>query len=133
MKITFFPALLLLFFSIVFICRIGSQNADNKRFEKECLKDQVDDTFYFIDFLDPLLLFCLPLPFMAYLYWGINGVLVLWILFSAGQLLVWIIAMKRYSNRPQVLKKKKWQTIYLCWIIGYLISLLVGIYLFVIR
>lgn len=130
MKITIFSALFLLFFLIVFIGRIGCQNADNERFEKKCLKDQVNDTFYFVDFLDPLFFLCLPLPFMIYYYLGVKALLVLCAVFSSGQMSVWIIAMLRYSNRPKELQKRKWQTRYLCWIIGHFLSFITEVSLF---
>lgn len=131
MKFNFFDLIFLSFFGIIFISRIPCQNEDNKRFERNSIKDQVSDTFYFIDFLDPLFLLSLPFPFGIYYFFGIKALLVLWIIFSFAQLLVWAIAMKRYSDRPTELKKRRWQNKYLFWIIGHLLSLVAGICLLI--
>jgi len=111
--------LMMLFWGIVLAFRVGCQDADNKRFEKRCLENHSDRTFNFVDFLDPLFLICLPLPFLIYYYIGMSALLLLAGAYFAGQALLWSVAMFRYSNRPTESKKTNWKCKYCLWISGH--------------
>ena len=117
----------------IFFGRMLSQLDDNRHFEKECIDEQKGNVFYFNFLLDPLFYLSLLFPMEIYKYWGLNALLLVWIIFSFGQLIVWIVSTVRYNNRPQSLKRSKWYYYYLCWIIGYSLSLVIAVILVVYR
>lgn len=110
--------LIFVFLTVIFALRLGILYSDVLHFERRCIEDQFDDVLGFRFFLEPFLLFCVLLALWMTRYFGMAGLFLTVSLFFGEHLIQWMIAMWRYSFRPDELKHPHWRRTYLLWIIA---------------